>query len=96
MPIRKHKDFVVCRAHKDWLDQTNKSKIKAKLCDVPRHLSRYKEGKPILYGERQVTPETMLKIKDATGVLLPIGTGKFKTRTAAQLYTSGRQSMGIS
>ena len=42
--------------------------------------SRRTQGKPAPHGERRVTLDTMLKIEDAAGVNLPIGTGKFKTR----------------
>ena len=42
--------------------------------------SRRKQGKPASHGERSVTLDTMLKIEDAAGFNLPIGTGKFETR----------------
>ena len=42
--------------------------------------SRRTQGKPAPDGERRVTLDTMLKIEDAAGVNLPVGTGKFKTR----------------
>ena len=41
--------------------------------------SRRTQGKPAPHGERRVTLDTV-KIEDAAGVSLPIGTGKFKTR----------------
>ena len=41
---------------------------------------RRAQGKPAPHGERRITLDTMLKIEDAPGVNLPIGTGKFKTR----------------
>ena len=42
--------------------------------------SRRTQEKPAPHGERRVTLDMMLKIEDAAGVSLPIGTGKFKTR----------------
>ena len=42
--------------------------------------SRHPQGKPAPHGERRVALDTMLKIEDAAGVNLLIGTSKFKTR----------------
>ena len=58
--------------------QKKKKQDKAVWCtETP---SRRTQGKPAPHGERRVTLDTMLKIEDAAGVSLPIGTGKFKTR----------------
>ena len=40
--------------------------------------SRRTQGKPASHGERRVTLDTMLKIEDAAGVSLPIGTVSLK------------------
>ena len=54
--------------------QNKKKQDKAVWCtETP---SRRTQGKPAPDGERRVTLDTMLKIEDAAGVSLPIGTGK--------------------
>ena len=70
-----YKEFVLCKTHKGLLERKNRSKSKTKLCGVQKHLSRHTSSRP--HGERNITREMMLKIKESTGVVIPIGTGKW-------------------
>ena len=63
-----------------WAEMTRNQKTQDEVVWYTDTPSRSTQGKPAPHGERRVTLDTMLKIEDAAGVNLPIGTGKFKTR----------------
>ena len=69
----------LCKAHEDKRDQNIKKNNKKKQKTTRQSCVTYTR-KPSSHGERRVTQDTMLKIEDAAGVNLPVGTDKFKTR----------------
>ena len=75
-----HKDRLDGNIKKQTAKNKNKNKTKQKVLWRTETPSRHTQRKPAPHRERRNTLETMLKIEDAAGVNLSVGTDKFKTR----------------